>query len=134
MSCLKPQVSYYLNFSSLLSVMRDNSSVLFQLKLYMIWTKGTQQSAKFQTFNCLCKVSPNLYFDRLLLLKVYKILVKKVYTKELCLMTLKIDAKFKEKLICCFKNDRNLVNFDPSTQSLKNLHFHWFLLCKVFNV
>ena len=134
MSCLKPQVSYYLNFSSLLSVMRDNSSVLFQLKLYMIWTKGAHQSAKFQTFNCSRKVSPNLYFDRLLLLKVYKILVKKVYTKELCLMTLKIDAKFEENLICCFKNDRNLLNFDPSTRSLKNLHFRWFLLCKVFNV
>ena len=49
-------------------------------------------------------------------------------------MTLKIDAKFEEKLICCFKNDRNLVNFDLSTRSLKNLHFHWFLLCKVFHV
>ena len=31
-------------------------------------------------------------------------------------MTLKSDAKFKEKLICCFKNDDNLVNFDRSTQ------------------
>ena len=31
-------------------------------------------------------------------------------------MTLKIDAKFEEKLICCFKTDKNLVNFDPSTQ------------------
>ena len=31
-------------------------------------------------------------------------------------MTLKIDAKFEEKPICCFKNDKNLVNFDPSTQ------------------
>ena len=31
-------------------------------------------------------------------------------------MTLKIDVKFEEKLICCFKNDKNLVNFDPSTQ------------------
>ena len=49
-------------------------------------------------------------------------------------MTLKTDAKFEEKLIFCFKNDRNLVNFAPSTRSLKNLHFHWFLLCKVFNV
>ena len=49
-------------------------------------------------------------------------------------MTLKIDAKFEEKLICCFKNDKNLVNFDPSTRKSQNLHFHWFLLCKVFNV
>ena len=31
-------------------------------------------------------------------------------------MKLKIDAKFEEKLICCFKTDKNLVNFDPSTQ------------------
>ena len=31
-------------------------------------------------------------------------------------MTLKIDAKFEEKLICCFKNDKNLVKFDLSTQ------------------
>ena len=38
-------------------------------------------------------------------------------------MTLKSDAKFEEKPICCFKNDKNLVNFDHSTQSLKKLHF-----------
>ena len=90
----------------------------------MISTKGAHQSAKFQTFDCSCKISPNLYFDRLLLLKVYKILAKKVYTDKLCLMTLKIDAKFEETLICCFKNDWNLVNFDPSTRSLKNFHFY----------
>ena len=32
-------------------------------------------------------------------------------------MTLKSDVKFEEKLICCFKNNKNLVNFDPSTQN-----------------
>ena len=31
-------------------------------------------------------------------------------------MTLKSDAKFEEKLICCFTNDKNLVKFDPSTE------------------
>ena len=31
-------------------------------------------------------------------------------------MTLKSDAKFEEKLIWCFKNDKNLVTFDPNTQ------------------
>ena len=31
-------------------------------------------------------------------------------------MTLNIDAKVEEKLICCFKTDKNLVNFHPSTQ------------------
>ena len=34
-------------------------------------------------------------------------------------MTLKIDAKFEEKLICCFKNDKNLVKFDLSTKKTK---------------
>ena len=32
-------------------------------------------------------------------------------------MTLKIDAKFEEKLICC----KNLVKFDPSTRKCPNL-------------
>ena len=26
---------------------------------------------------------------------------------------------FEGKLICCFKNDKNLVNFDPSTQKFQ---------------
>ena len=49
-------------------------------------------------------------------------------------MILKSDAKFEEKLICCFKSDKNLVNFDASTQKSPKLHFDWFLLCKVYNV
>ena len=70
----KQKVSFSLNFGSLFNVMKDNSSVLFQVK-HIIWTKGAHQSAKFQTFNCTCKISPNLYFDRLL--KIYKILAEK---------------------------------------------------------
>ena len=31
-------------------------------------------------------------------------------------MTLKFNAKFDEKLIFCFKNDKNLVKFDLSTR------------------
>ena len=34
-------------------------------------------------------------------------------------MTLKNNAKFEEKLICCIKNDKNLVNFDPSAQKFQ---------------
>ena len=44
----------------------------------MIFAKGAHQSAKFQTFDCLGEISPNLYFDKLLLLKVYKLSAKKV--------------------------------------------------------
>ena len=73
----KLQVVFYLNFSSLICIMRDSSSVTFYPKLYMIWTKRAHQSAKFQTLNCSCEISRNWYFDRLLLLKVYK-KVKKV--------------------------------------------------------
>ena len=73
MSYLKPQVILSINFASPFSVMKDNSSVLFQLQLCMIWTKGAHQSAKCQTFNCSREGSPNLYFHRLLLLRVYKI-------------------------------------------------------------
>ena len=40
--------------------------------MYIIWTKGAHQSANF---DCSHKMSPNLYFDRLL--KVCKILPKK---------------------------------------------------------
>ena len=39
------------------------------------------------------------------------------FTEELlCVMTMKNDAKFEEKLTRCFKIDmENLTNFDPST-------------------
>ena len=96
--------------------MRGNSSVLSWLKLYMIFTKGAHQSAKISgTFQLLRLISPNLYFGRLLLLKVYTISAKKS-KEELCLLILKTDAKFAQKLSCCFKIDKNLVNFDLGTQ------------------
>ena len=38
-------------------------------------------------------------------------------TWELCVMTMKNDAKFEKELTCQFKTDmRNLTNFDPSIQ------------------
>ena len=40
--------------------------------------------------------------------------------EDLDLMIPKSGAKFDEKLIFCFKNDMNLVNFDPSTKWSKN--------------
>ena len=99
----------------------------------MIWTKGTHQSAKFQPSDCSHEISPNLYVDRFLLLKVHKISPRKCI-EELCLMTLKSDTKFEEKLFCRFKTDKNLVNFDLSTRNFQNFHFDRFLLCKVYNV
>ena len=40
-------------------------------------------------------------------------------------MTLKSDAKFEEKLVICFKNNKNLVDFDLSTRNSQN--FHWLV-------
>ena len=42
-SVLVPRVSFSSNFTSGISVMRHNSSILFHLKLYMLWTKGSHQ-------------------------------------------------------------------------------------------
>ena len=88
LSFLKQQIRFSSNFASLFSVMKHNSSLYFYLNLYMLFTKasdqssflqkGTHQSPKFQTFDCSGEISPNLYFDRLLLLKVYKIQVTKM--------------------------------------------------------
>ena len=70
---------FLLNFASLLNAMGDKSSVLFYLKLYLIFTKGSHHSAKFQTSDCSGKLWPNFYFDRLLFWKCIKFQLKKVW-------------------------------------------------------
>ena len=56
------------------------------------------------------------------------------FTEELCVMTMKKNAKFEEELTC-FKIDmRSLMSFYPSTQKSQNLHFNGILLNKVYNV
>ena len=98
----------------------DNSSVLFWLNLYVIWAKADHQSAKFQNFNCSCKILPNLYFDRLLLLQVYKISAKNAQ---------------RSYVFWPWKNDmRNLANFHQSTEECQNWDFDGILLSKVENV
>ena len=74
-----------------------------------IWTNVADQSAKFQTFDWSSKISPNLYFNRLL--KVYKILAEKYRG------VMSYDS---EKQICCFKKGTfkkyvrsRFLSFDP---------------------
>ena len=39
------------------------------------------------------------------------------FSRVLCIMTMKNDAKFEKELTCLFKSDmRNLTNFDPNTE------------------
>ena len=41
-------------------------------------------------------------------------------TEELCVITLRNDAKVEEELTCPLKNDmKNLADFDPTLESLK---------------
>ena len=51
------------------------------------------------------------------------------FTEELCVMTMKNDAKFEEELTCHFKTDmRNLIQFLTKTlKNVKNLLFNWLL-------
>ena len=56
-------------------------------------------------------------------------------TEELCLMTLKSDAKFEQKLTLGSKTDmRNLVNFHASSGKSENLHFNMLLLSTAYKV
>ena len=133
-SYLKPPVSFPLEFALLFSVMRDTFSVLFQLKLYMVLTKGDHQYTQFQIFDCSREMSPNLYSDKFLLLKRYRMPAKKVqrsYSEGA--------AEFEVKPSCCFKNEKHLVDLIQAHKDLKNLYFDWsfdlyLVLFKVYNV
>ena len=54
-------------------------------------------------FHASSQKSENLHFDWLLLSEAYKLLDEKV--QKICLMTLKTDAKFEEKLTLGSNND-----------------------------
>ena len=57
MSFFKQKVSFSSKCGSLLSVMRDNSSVLFHLKLYMLSTKATHQVQIFRLSTARIKIN-----------------------------------------------------------------------------
>ena len=103
LSFLKQQISFFSNFASIFSVIRHNSSAFFLAEILYTFNK---KPIKLQIWwNWKSKI---WHFDGLLSSKYYK---------ELSLMTLRSDAKFKEKLTCSFKyNTRNFVNFHPTSQ------------------
>ena len=124
---------FFLNVASLFSIMRDDSSILFELKLYMIWRKRTNQNAKFQTLDCSLNISPNLYFDRLLLLKLHKISAKKLQRSYVSWPG-RVVQNLKKNWHVVSKMTRIWWILTQALKSLRKVHFHWFLLCKVFNV
>ena len=65
-----------------------------------------------------------LHVDVLLLWEVYYIWAKKS-TEELCVVTLKSDAKFEEELTVCFEKwHEEFGDFWPNTRESQNLHFN----------
>ena len=146
--------------------MRDNSSVIFTMKLYMLLTKAAHQKENFQTCTARIKIHQIAHVFKLCVTLQWEIgllyffswnftwflqmeptkvqnvrlstaqvkfhqirtligLFYWMYIKsqlnvwKSCFMTPKSGAKFEEKLIFCFKNDKNLVNFDLSTKKSK---------------
>ena len=124
LSFLKQQISFSSNFASLFSVMRHNplyliswNFIYFQQKepiKLQIWWNFTWEVESLKFCTLMGSFCPNHI----------KFQLKK---KELSLMTLKSDAKFKEKLTWGFKYDmRNLINFHPTTQK----SFWWVLFAQ----
>ena len=109
------------------------SITLKQLKLYIIWTKGVQQSARFETFDCSRQLSPNLFFDRLLLLKVYKISAKNVHRSYVSWHR-RVMQNLREKRFVDSKMTRIWWILIRVLKILKNVHFNWSLSWKVYNV
>ena len=100
-------------------------------------TRGLKSDIRnLVNFHAISRKSENLHFNGLILSKAYKVLDEKVQKSTvLCLMALKSDAKFEEKLTLGSKNDnRNLVNFDASSGKSETLHFDVLLLSKLYYV
>ena len=86
---------------------------------------------KLVNFKASCGKSENLHFVVLLLLYYEYIMILCLSQKsaeELCVTTLRIDAKFEEELTCALKNDMgNLVDFTGTLKNLKILKILTFL-------
>ena len=109
--------------------------LLYFFSRNFIWffTKGAHHSAKFQTFDCSGEISPNLYFDRLLLLKVYKVSAKKVWRKYVSWYQ-RVVQNLKKNLFFASKMTRTWWILIQALKGLKHLHFDWSLLCIAYNL
>ena len=100
----------------------------------MILTNGSHQSVKFQTFDWSREISPNLYIDRLLLLKVHKISAKKVQRSYVSWHWRMMQSLQKSWFtVSKMTRIRWTLTWAHESLSLKIVHFDWFLLCKVYN-
>ena len=113
--------------------MRDTSSVLYKLKMYMIWTKRAHQSAIFKLSTVHVKIHQICTLIGSFCWKNIKLQVKKYRgvmshsTEEWCPIWRKTGFFVSKMIRIWWVLTRTLEN-------TKSLHFVWFLFCKVDNV
>ena len=134
-SNLKPQVSFYLKFASLFNAIGDKSSVLFWLKLYLIFNLIIF-SAKVQNFRL---STVQVKFHQICTLIGYFCwsYIKFQLKKHGGVMSHDIKEWYKIWSVTdffFFKNDTNLMNFDPSKEKPKKFALWFVPLCKVYNI
>ena len=110
--------------------MRDKSSVLFFAETFYDFYKRSPPKCNISDFWLLGKISQNLYFDRLLLLKFYKILAKKVQRSYVSWYW-RVVQNLKKNQFFVSKIGWILIR---ALKSLKKFRFDWSLLCKVYNI
>ena len=76
------------------------------------------------------QISPNLYFDRLLLLKICKISAK-IVQRSYVSWHWRVMQNLKKQWFVVLKMTRIRWFLTGALKSLKNLHFDWSLSCKV---
>ena len=126
MPFLKPRASFYSNFASLSSGMRDNCSVLFYLKLYMLSTKGTHQVQIFRLSTACIKINKILcqfssyesVFTKILhhLLVSWYIIPLKFSTWNITLWTYRANQSIHLQIFKCF----NEISPNSSCQLLNH--------------
>ena len=101
----------------------------------MSFYKRSPSKWKFQkNFDCSGGISPNLYFDRILLLKVYKIATKKGQRSYVSWYWRLMQNLKKKNRFALSKMTRIWWILIRSLKSLQNLNFDWSLLLKTYNL
>ena len=101
---------------------------LFSWYFILFWWRDPIRMPNFRL-----PISPNLFLERLLLLKVYKISAKKVQ-RSFVSWHWRFMQNLKGNWFVVSKLTRIRWIFIQALKSLKNVHFDWFLAWKVCNV
>ena len=134
MSCLKLQVSFSLNFQSLFSVTRDNSSVLcFRWKCTWFGQKVPIKVQNFTFLTALVKFTQICNLIGSFCWKYIKMSARKVQRSYVS-WHWRLTENLKKKWFLVSNMTRIWWVLIQTFKKLKNLHFDWFLLCKVFDL